>query len=85
MLEWTPVTSDLEFENGADESWEEMEVCRNCFFMGRPHLFPQGSLKVYEWWDPFEERDGSHVHGHQIEMLCEDCAVVHWAQEVKGA
>lgn len=62
---------------------DDRDVCFICFSANRPHLFPFRSLKVYEYIDPHPV-DGELFCGHHIEMMCEDCAVVHWAVEWKG-
>lgn len=62
----------------------DRDVCYHCMEMKRPYLFPPKSLKVYHWIDPHPNPEGEEpLCGHHIEMLCEDCAVVHWAVEVK--
>lgn len=60
----------------------DMDVCYHCMTMKRPYLHPRGTLKVYHWIDPHPNPDGKEeICGHRVEMLCEDCAVVHWAEE----
>lgn len=59
----------------------DMDVCYHCMEMRRPYLHPLKTLKVYHWIDPHGEEQ--EICGHHIEMMCEDCSMVHWAVEVK--